>query len=91
MKILDLTSPRFHKKERHGNEKKGERKEKKMDKRKSKIKRTQRSLKKMGSKSPREKERKIQNQKIAMTSRKETYGEERKIKNIRGVFLPQKP
>ena len=32
--------------ERHGNEK-GERKEKKMDKRKSKIKRTQRSPKKM--------------------------------------------
>ena len=89
MKILDLASPRFHKKERHGIEKIEKRK--KMDKGKSKIKRTQRSPKKMGSKSPREKERKRQNQKITMTSRKETYGEERKIKNIRGVFLPQKP
>ena len=69
---------------------KKKREKKKMDKGKSKIKRTQRSPKKMGSKSPREKERKIQNQKIAMTSRKETYGEERKIENIKGVFLPQK-
>ena len=46
--------------------------------------------KKMDSKSPREKERKRQNQKIAITSTKETYGEERKIENIKGVFLPQK-
>ena len=43
-----------------------------------------------GQKSPREKERKRQNQKIAITSTKETYGEERKIENIKGVFLPQK-
>jgi hypothetical protein len=43
MKILDLASPRFHKKERHDNEKKRE----KMDKGKSKTKRIQRSLKKM--------------------------------------------
>ena len=46
---IDLASPWFHKKERHGNEKQRE----KMDKGKSKIKRTQRSPKKMGSKSPR--------------------------------------
>ena len=57
-----------------------------MDKGKSKIKRTQRGPKKMDSKSPRKKDRK---KKIAMTSRKDTYGEERKIKNSKGVFLPQ--
>ena len=52
MKILDLASPRFHKKERHDNE------NKKIDKGKSKIKRTQRSPKKMDSKSPRKKREK---------------------------------
>jgi hypothetical protein len=55
-----------------------------MDKGKSKIKKTQRSPKKMDSKSPRERKKKI-----TITSRKETYGEERKIKNNKGVFLPQ--
>jgi hypothetical protein len=38
----------------------------------------------MDSKSPRERKKKI-----TITSRKETYGEERKIKNNKGVFLPQ--
>jgi len=45
MKILDLASPRFHKK--RGMAMKKKREKKKMDKRKSKIKRTQRSPKKM--------------------------------------------
>ena len=49
-----------------------------MDKRKSKIKRTQRSPKKIDSKRPKGKKKKDKNQKIAMTSVKETYGEGRK-------------
>jgi hypothetical protein len=52
-----------------------------MDKRKSKIKRTQRS--------PREKERKNRIKRLLWPLEKETYGEERKIKNIKGIFLPQ--
>ena len=92
MKILDLASPRFHKKERHGNEKK-ERKEKKMEKGKFKIKRTQRSPKKIDSKSLRKKRerKKIESKDCHDLWKKETYGEERKIENSKGVFLPQKP
>ena len=62
-------------------------KTKKIDKEKSKIKRTQRSPKRMDSKSLRKKKEKD----IAMVSPKETHGEKRKIKNNKGVFLPQKP
>ena len=42
-----------------------------------------------GLKKSKKKKKKRQNQKIAMASGKETYGEERKIKNNKGVFLPQ--
>ena len=63
--------------------------EKKLDKGKFKIKRTQRSPKKMDSKSPKgKKKKKDKNQKIAMTFIKETYGEGRKrLKTIKEYFF----
>ena len=62
-----------------------------MEKGKSKIKKDSKKSKENGLKKSKKKKKKRQNQKIAMASGKETYGEERKIKNNRGVFFPQKP
>jgi hypothetical protein len=83
MKIFDLASPRFHKKERHGNERK---ERKKWTKEKSKIKDSKKS-KENGLKKSKRKQRK----KIESKDCHDLYGEERKIKNNKGVFFPQKP